>query len=757
MSEFLKLVIGKLPNKSGEKVLKVVSEAGIDTDEARVICGKSVNEPAVEVVDNNSVVHYVATGGMGIDKEVLLISGVDLTYANEIKSAIYQHDYSGRFLQIGKARWIKKDAKGIRVMTVFAKHQLAQDLRALYCDDVDGTGPIAICWSIDYIPLQIERPGTKGWGKALAQAIEERPDLATNKGEIKSIVTKSVMVGYSATPMGINPESISLWEGKGVDESMIEAARRLADAGTDTEAEQVSDDISEASEQDRQGADGSEQDITPNSDDNVGAPAPEAASDGDEPEASMKDAEPDADIAEDIVETETVEPSEPKEMNNEVAEHENEAEDDAGDNEPEVSLGDAPGDGESAEEGGEAKESEKAEPEDSGDDAPADEEKAEPATILITADDPLSLEVIGDNSHGAFTAQANEVDNPAEVLAARQAQIKETMVKGKGFQEYVDYLSFSLPIYGEIEDNQAMRIVDWLLGTSVYDPEAEITLYINSPGGYCTSGFAIIDAMEFIPNKVRTIAFGEVCSMGLLIFMAGDERVIAPNAAVLSHRFWAITAGTQAELEAASVEHKNVHERIINHYIKYSKYDNKADIEENLLKTVDVWLTPKQAIAFKLADRLLDERTIVTEAAEPEEGDVEGKAIKGIPAGQKTESEASIIMDQLITISDQLSTLKDRVDDERRSRILSDEERDTVSVAIDNLSATLNILEALYEGQPVKDADKPEIEKEAAVFAEQISITAEQIAEAVKAGLSEGTKPLIETLGKIERGLGIVR
>ena len=62
-----------------------------------------------------------------------------------------------------------------------------------------------------------------------------------------------------------------------------------------------------------------------------------------------------------------------------------------------------------------------------------------------------------------------------------------------------------------------------------------IQIMLNSPGGLVSSGFALIDLMRFIKNPVRTIAMGEIASMGTMIFIAGDERIITSNTSVMIH------------------------------------------------------------------------------------------------------------------------------------------------------------------------------------------------------------------------------
>ena len=91
---------------------------------------------------------------------------------------------------------------------------------------------------------------------------------------------------------------------------------------------------------------------------------------------------------------------------------------------------------------------------------------------------------------------------------------------------------------GEIEDNMANTIVAQLLFLEMEDPDAEINLYINSPGGSVTAGMAIYDTMQYIKCPVRTVCIGLAASMGAFLLMAGEKgkRLALPNAEVMIHQ-----------------------------------------------------------------------------------------------------------------------------------------------------------------------------------------------------------------------------
>ncbi len=91
---------------------------------------------------------------------------------------------------------------------------------------------------------------------------------------------------------------------------------------------------------------------------------------------------------------------------------------------------------------------------------------------------------------------------------------------------------------GEINDDVANLVVAQLLFLEMEDPESDISLYINSPGGSVTAGMAIYDTMKYIKPQVRTVCIGMAASMGAFLLMAGEKgkRLALPNAEVMIHQ-----------------------------------------------------------------------------------------------------------------------------------------------------------------------------------------------------------------------------
>ena len=91
---------------------------------------------------------------------------------------------------------------------------------------------------------------------------------------------------------------------------------------------------------------------------------------------------------------------------------------------------------------------------------------------------------------------------------------------------------------GEINDDTANLVVAQLLFLEMEDPDSDISLYINSPGGSVTDGMAIYDTMQYIKPQVRTVCVGMAASMGAFLLMAGEKgkRLALPNAEVMIHQ-----------------------------------------------------------------------------------------------------------------------------------------------------------------------------------------------------------------------------
>lgn len=173
--------------------------------------------------------------------------------------------------------------------------------------------------------------------------------------------------------------------------------------------------------------------------------------------------------------------------------------------------------------------------------------------------------------------------------------------KDNGLNDYgIIYIS------GAINSSTAETVCKEIIEYNIKGEVNQLQMIINSPGGSCPAGFSIIDIMEWSRIPIYTTGIGMIASMGLLIFMTGEKgrRVITPRTSILSHRFSAFNIGNHSQLIAGRKEEDLEHERILEHYLTYSNIKDKAELEKYLLREVDTWLSPEEAIQHGLADRV---------------------------------------------------------------------------------------------------------------------------------------------------------
>ena len=176
---------------------------------------------------------------------------------------------------------------------------------------------------------------------------------------------------------------------------------------------------------------------------------------------------------------------------------------------------------------------------------------------------------------------------------------QEGVIKDRGLKDYgVIYVS------GAIDDKASEKVCKDIIEFNIGFNVDHIQLIINSPGGFCPSGFAIIDIMEWSNLPIYTTGIGLIASMGLLVFMTGfkGRRVITPRTSILSHRYSAMTWGNHSQLIANRKEQDLEHARIVDHYLRYSNIGSQEELEKYLLRDVDTWLTPEEAVRFGVAD-----------------------------------------------------------------------------------------------------------------------------------------------------------
>jgi ATP-dependent Clp protease protease subunit len=159
----------------------------------------------------------------------------------------------------------------------------------------------------------------------------------------------------------------------------------------------------------------------------------------------------------------------------------------------------------------------------------------------------------------------------------------------------------------EVNDDSANLIAAQLLFLEAEDPEKEISLYINSPGGSAYAGMAIYDTMQYVRPEVRTVCVGMAMSAGAMILCGGTQgkRFALPNSKVMIHQGSGGFHGSPADIQIAAREILEMTDRmakIIARHSGQSVEQVKKDIDR------DRFMTPEEAVAYGLVDDVMHER-----------------------------------------------------------------------------------------------------------------------------------------------------
>src|SRR5215208_3640902 len=159
----------------------------------------------------------------------------------------------------------------------------------------------------------------------------------------------------------------------------------------------------------------------------------------------------------------------------------------------------------------------------------------------------------------------------------------------------------------EVDDQVANLISAQLLFLEAEDPEKDISLYINSPGGSAYAGMAIYDAMQYVRPDVRTVCVGMAMSAAAMILCGGahGKRFALPNAKMMIHQGSAGYRGTPADIQIAAREILEMTDRmaaIIAHHSSQPKEQVMRDIDR------DRFMNPQEAVEYGLIDDVMRER-----------------------------------------------------------------------------------------------------------------------------------------------------
>ena len=160
---------------------------------------------------------------------------------------------------------------------------------------------------------------------------------------------------------------------------------------------------------------------------------------------------------------------------------------------------------------------------------------------------------------------------------------------------------------GPIDDNISNLVVAQLLFLESENPEKDISIYINSPGGSISAGLAIYDTMQFISSSVSTLCIGQAASMGALLLAGGDKgkRYVLPNSRIMIHQPLGGFQGQASDFEIHAKEILHM-KKVVNEILAKHTGQTIKKIEKDTDR--DNFLDANAAIKYGIVDKVLNER-----------------------------------------------------------------------------------------------------------------------------------------------------
>jgi ATP-dependent Clp protease protease subunit len=187
--------------------------------------------------------------------------------------------------------------------------------------------------------------------------------------------------------------------------------------------------------------------------------------------------------------------------------------------------------------------------------------------------------------------------------------VEQTNRGERAYDIYSRLLRDSIIFIGTgIDDNVANVVTAQLLFLEAEDPERDISLYINSPGGSITAGLAVYDTMQFIRNDVTTICVGQAASMAAVLLAAGAEkkRFALPHARILIHQPW--LSGLQGQATDIDIHAKEILRirTILNKILAHHSHQPLERIEKDVER--DYIMTAAQSKEYGIIDEVISKR-----------------------------------------------------------------------------------------------------------------------------------------------------
>ena len=169
-------------------------------------------------------------------------------------------------------------------------------------------------------------------------------------------------------------------------------------------------------------------------------------------------------------------------------------------------------------------------------------------------------------------------------------------------------------LVGPVEDHMANLVVAQMLFLESENPDKDINLYINSPGGSVTAGLSIYDTMQFVKPNVSTLCVGQAASMGAFLLAAGapGKRYALPNSRMMLHQPSGGSRGVASDIEIQAQEILLMREQLNNIIAKHTGQDVETVAKDT---DRDFWMSPDAAKEYGLVDQVQQSRTDTAESA----------------------------------------------------------------------------------------------------------------------------------------------
>jgi len=186
--------------------------------------------------------------------------------------------------------------------------------------------------------------------------------------------------------------------------------------------------------------------------------------------------------------------------------------------------------------------------------------------------------------------------------------IEETPKGERSYDIYSRLLKDNIIFLGTaIDDTVANAVVAQMLFLESEDPDKDIQIYINSPGGVVTAGLAIYDTMQFVKNDIVTYCIGQCSSMAAVLLAAGTKgkRFALPHGRIMIHQ---PSGGAQGQASDIEISFKEIQR--LKEMLAQIMSDHTGQMAKKLIKDMDrdFFMNPKEALEYGLIDRVLTER-----------------------------------------------------------------------------------------------------------------------------------------------------